>query len=308
MPFSGLFFAYGKIYGRLIEIISMGIIKQIFFILVYLFAAIGFFLVAGYFAVRFGLTNEEGIIDEQREAFFGTSSPVAAVGTIFSPKPTTPAYKGPWQESEEWGVMEGAIRKDQAVIERAARDSGVSPRLITANLVSEQLRLFFTEREAYKKWFYPLKILGPQSQFSWGVMGMKEATAIQVEQNLKNSSSPYYLGPEYEHKLDFPAGTTDVTKARFVRMTDQHDHYWSYLYAGLYLKQIQKQWESAGFPIENRIDVLSTLYNIGFTHSVPKANPQVGGAGITLSDGTRSFGALAAEFYDSELLRDVIPH
>lgn len=272
------------------------VLKRIAIVLVCIFAAIGFFLVAGYFAVRFGLTNEKGIIDVQRETFFGTDTAA-----------DKPAYTGPWQQSEEWNVMEQAIRRDQTVIERAANDSDVPARLITANLVAEQLRLFFTEREAYKKWFYPLKILGPQSQFSWGVMGMKEDTAVQVEANLKDPSSPYYPGKEYEHLLDFPADTKDISGARFTRMTDQHDHYWSYLYAGLYIKEVETQWKKAGFPIDKRVDIISTLYNIGFTHSVPNANPQVGGAAITLSDGTRSFGALAAEFYNSDLLSDILP-
>jgi hypothetical protein len=280
------------------------VLKRIFFILVYVFAAIGLLLVAGYFAVRFGLTNEKGIIDRQREAFFGTS-PTASVASLLGS--SEPAYTGPWQSSEEWQTMESAIRKDQEVLARAAADSGVPDRLIAANLVAEQLRLFFTEREAYKKWFYPLKILGPQSQFSWGVMGMKEVTAVQVEENLRNPGSPYYPGPQYEHLLDFPPGTTDISKARFARMTDQHDHYWSYLYAGLYLKEIETQWRNAGYPIDGRVDILSTLYNIGFAHSSPNPNPQVGGAGITLSDGTRSFGALAQEFYDSALLADIFP-
>jgi len=275
-----------------------------FFILVYIFAAIGFFLTAGYFAVRFGLTNQNGIIDTQREAFFkGISADSQNAGAASA----GPAYAGPWQQSEEWQVMEGAIRRDQPTIERAAQDSGVPARLIVANLVAEQLRLFFTDREDYKKFFYPLKILGPQSQFSWGVMGMKEATAIEVENNLKDHDSPYYPGAPYEHLLDFPATTTDFASARFTRMTDQHDHYWSYLYAGLYIKEVEAQWAKAGYAIDGNVAIISTLYNIGFAHSNPNANPQVGGAAITLSDGTRSFGALAAEFYDSNLLTDIFP-
>lgn len=272
-------------------------LKKIFHVLLYLFAAIGLFLVAGYFAVKFGLTNEEGIIDEQRDAFFeGAASAALADG---------PTYTGPWQSSEEWLVVETALRNDQAALLRAAEDSGVPARLIAANLISEQLRLFFTEREAYKKWFYPLKILGPQSQFSWGVMGMKEDTAIQVEAHLKDASSPYYLGPAYEHRLDF--STNDPKTERFMRMTNQHDHYWSYLYAGLYLKQIMTQWERSGFPISNRPDIVSTLYNIGFKYSVPKAEPMVGGAAIALSGEIKSFGSLAGEFYNSDLLVDVFP-
>lgn len=283
-------------------------IRYAFFILVYIFAAIGFVLVVGYFAIRFGLTNQPGIIDQQRQAFFGNSTPggsgiAGVIGSIAG----TPPYTGPWQQSEEWQVMETAIRKDQATIQRAADDSGVPARLIVANLVAEQLRLFFTDREDYKQFFYPLKILGPQTQFSWGVMGMKEATAVQVENNLKNPDSPFYPGTQYEHLLDFPATTTDISAARFTRMTDQHNHYWSYLYAGLYIKEVEAQWSKAGYPIDTNIAVLSTLYNIGFTHSAPNSHPQVGGAAITLSDGTRSFGALAAEFYDSNLLTDIFP-
>ncbi len=280
--------------------------KQVFFVVVYVFAAIGFFLTAGYFAVRFGLTNESGIIDTQREAFFEGISPSTQSASADTANSAS-GYDGPWQQSEEWRVMEEAIRRDQAVIERAAHDSGVPARLITANLVAEQLRLFFTEREAYKRWFYPLKILGPQSQFSWGVMGMKEKTAVEVEEHLKDPDSPYYPGPQYERLLDFPSGTEDISSARFTRMTDQHDHYWSYLYAGLYIKEVEAQWARAGYPIDGKVGVISTLYNIGFEHSEPKPDPQIGGAAISLSDGTRSFGALAAEFYSSALLTDIFP-
>ena len=275
-------------------------IKQAFFISVYIFAAIGFGLVVGYFAIKLGLTNQKGIIDTQRDSFLAASTASSSAATYGAE-----TYTGPWALSPEWAVLEGAIRKDQPTIAKAAADSGVPPRLIVANLVAEQLRLFFTDREDYKQFFYPLKILGPQTQFSWGVMGMKEATAVQVENNLKDPTSPYYLGPAYEHLLDFK--TTDIATERFTRMTDQHDHYYSYLYAGLYLKEIEHQWTMAGFPIDNNPAVLSTLYNIGFKYSMPNANPQVGGAAITLSDGTRSFGGLAQEFYQSNLLIDIFP-
>ncbi len=272
---------------------AKAIFLRVFHIIIYIFAAIGLFLVAGYFAIRLGLTNQKGIIDIQREAFLGAKPAAVA------------PYNGPWRNSEEWLIMEDATRRDAEVITRAARDSGIPPRIIVANLISEQLRLFFTDREDYKKFFYPLKILGPQTQFSWGVMGMKEATAVEVEKNLKDPTSPYYLGPSYEHILDFK--TADITKERFTRMTDQHDHYYSYLYAGLYIRQIETQWANAGFPISKNAGVISTLYNIGYKYSVPKADPQIGGAEITLSDGTRSFGGLAAEFYNSDLLVEVFP-
>jgi hypothetical protein len=269
-------------------------LKISFHTFVYIFAAIGLFLVVGYFAIRFGLTNEKGIIDLQRDSFLGKNTAIHASDANV-----------PWKQSEEWQVLATALTRDKDPLTKAATDSGVPARLIAANLVAEQLRLFFTEREYYKQFFYPLKILGSQTQFSWGVMGMKEDTAILVEQYLKDPKSPYYPGTEYEHLLDFK--TSDPKTERFSRMTDQHNHYWSYLYAGLYLKEIETQWKSAGFPIDANIAVLCTLYNIGFQHSVPNADPRVGGAEITVGGGTYSFGGLAADFYTSGLLSDVFP-
>jgi hypothetical protein len=204
-------------------------------------------------------------------------------------------------------VLDAAIRKDTDPLSRASADTGVPARLIVANLVTEQLRLFFTDRADYKQFFSPLKILGSQTQFSWGIMGMKEDTAIQVETYLHDPSSPYYPGAQYEHLLDFPAGTTDVKQARYIRMTDQHDHYWSYLYAALYMKEVEAAWASAGYPIADKPAIVSTLFNIGFAHSNPNPNPQVGGAEIDVNGAAYSFGGLAGDFYSSDLLADLFP-
>jgi hypothetical protein len=90
-------------------------------------------------------------------------------------------------------------------------------------------------------------------------------------------------------------------------MTDQHNHYYNYLYAGLAMKEIETQWQKAGFPIANNPAVVSTLYNIGFQYSIPKANPQVGGAAIVINGVTYSFGGLAQQFYSSNLLTNLFP-
>ncbi|MES2213536.1 MAG: hypothetical protein V4473_01695 [Patescibacteria group bacterium] len=268
--------------------------KKIFTIFIYAFALIGFGLTAGYFAVRFGLTNTKGIVDKQRENFlsgeFATTSPE-------------------WSSLPEWTTLKEAVTKDKELIYRASVASGVPARLIVAQLVTEQLRFFFDDRESYKKFFEPLKILGSQTKFSWGVMGIKEDTAIQIEQNLRNKNSPFYLGPTYEQALEFKTSTStdSIKQERFVRMTDQHAHYYSYLYAGLYLKQIVTQWKNAGFDISDRPEILSTLYNIGFKNSKPNPNPSSGGAQIPVGDKVYSFGTLAGDFYNSNELLDEFP-
>ena len=287
------------------------IVRAGWLVLVHIFALVGFVLVVTYIAVRFGLTNEKGIIDLQREAFLGSGTVAtttkAGISVDAASDQPKEAQGTPWYKTEEWQILAAALTKDQTALNNAAAASGVPSRLIAANLVTEQLRLFFTERAFYKQFFAPLKILGSQTQFSWGVMGMKPDTAIEVENNLKDPTSPYYLGDSYAHLLDFPAGTTDISEARFTRMTDQHNHYWSYLYAGLYIKQVEAQWTKAGFPIDQNVAVLSTLYNIGFEHSQPNSDPQVGGAQITILGTPYSFGGLAAEFYNSDQLTDILP-
>lgn len=275
--------------------------KKIFNIIVYIFAIIGLFLTAGFFAVKYGLTNTSGIVDNQRQNFLANAN-----STNTSTGGNSNYY---WVTLPEWQTIKQAILKDKSTIYRAASTAGVSPRLIVTPLVVEQLRLFYTERESYKKFFEPLKILGSQTQFSWGVMGTKEETAIQIENNLKDKNSPYYLGPQSENLLNFsPRGTLGEHKQeRFVRMTDQHDHYYSYLYAGLYLKQVITQWKIAGFDISKRPDILSTLYNIGFKGSKPNADPKSGGAEIKIGETSYSFGSLGAEFYNSNELLEEFP-
>ena len=59
--------------------------------------------------------------------------------------------------------------------------------------------------------------------------------------------------------------------------------------------------------MKDKPEILATLFNIGFTHSKPKLNPEIGGAEITIGEYTYSFGRLAGEFYHSSKLADLFP-
>lgn len=209
----------------------------------------------------------------------------------------------PWMNDDQWQTIKTAIAKDRDKITQAANLAGIEPRLIVASAIVEQLRLFHSQRELYKKFFEPLKILGNSNKISWGVMGIKEATAIATENNLKDASSPYYLGQSLEHVLDFK--TSDVATERYQRLTTEGDYYYSYLYGGLYMKEMMTQWEKAGYDIKYRPEIVGTLFNVGFPQSHPNANPKVGGSEITIGESKYSFGSLAYEFYYSgELLNE----
>jgi hypothetical protein len=207
--------------------------------------------------------------------------------------------------STEWNLFKTGVLKDKQIIKDIETKTGIKSRILVAELVAEQLRLFYSDRAWFEKMISPVKVLVSMSQFSWGVLGIKQETAVRIEGNLKNSNSVYYLGPEYEHILDFE--TEDVNQERFKRITSYRDHSYGYLYAAIYNKQIINQWQKEGFDISNRPEILATLYNIGFNGSKPNSDPQMGGAELNIEGLKYSFGRLAYEFYYSGELLEEFP-
>jgi hypothetical protein len=211
-----------------------------------------------------------------------------------------------WMNTEQWSAIREAVIKDKDVIELAAQQSQVEPRMIVACMIGEQVRLFNSQRELFKKFFQPLKILGNSNKISLGVMGIKETTATDIEKYLKDQGSQFYLGKDFENLLDFKS--QDVSSERYARLTNEKDHYYSYLYGGLYIKEISKQWRNAGFDITYRPEIVGTLFNVGFAQSKPKPDPQVGGSQIRVGDSNYSFGSLVYEFYYSGELACEFPY
>lgn len=211
-----------------------------------------------------------------------------------------------WMNISEWEDLKIAIKKDKYVIDSACKAAGVEPRLVVACLIGEQIRLFNSKREIYKRYIGPLKVLSVESQFSLGITGIKDFTARAIENNLKDSNSVYYLGKKYEHLLDFKTENPDTE--RYYRLVNYRNHYYQYLYTALYLHQVKKQWEKANFDISNRPEILVTLYNVGFAYSQPKPNPKVGGSTIKIHDKLYTFGAIGFDFYYSGELVEEFPY
>lgn len=273
---------------------------KIFRIFLYLFALIGLAFTGVFIAMQLHLTDVKGSIDS-RNSFFNQ------VKNIEIRKEIAQSEKYNWVPSPEWETLRDALIKDQGVILQVSNETGIPARVIVSSIISEQFRFFTSNRESFKKYFEPLKVLGTYTQFSYGISGIKMDTAKIIEENLKDIQSPFYLGKEYENILDYKTSDTDIDTARLARFTDSHNHYYSYLYTAIYLKQIMKQWDNASYPINNRPEVLATLFNIGFTKSVPKMNPEVGGSTITINNIDYTFGGLAYQFYYGGELSDIFP-
>lgn len=211
----------------------------------------------------------------------------------------------PWMATSEWEMLKASLIRDTAMLNEAGRLTGVEPRLIAACLVGEQIRLFNSKREIVKKYLGPVKVLSVQSQFSYGVNGIKEHTAKAVEAHLKDSTSEFYMGRQYENILDFKTDNHEME--RYNRLVDYRNHLYSYIYTGCILHQTMLQWKRAGYDISNRPDILCTLFNVGFSQSHPHDAPRCGGSHITVDGRVYTFGAIGFDFYYSGDLAEAFP-
>ncbi len=289
------------------------IIKKIGILFLWLFASIGFVFTGIFIAMQFDLLNVAGAAKE-RDTYFRVPESVFKMthqeeATDIHPLLTSLS----WMNSSDWKLLEEVFTRDQAVITQAAHDAGIAPRILLGGVIGEQLRFFAGNRESFKQYFEPLKILGSLSKFSFGIAGLKPATVANIELYLKDTKSPFYLGKDMEHVADYliPVGqdesTFDFDTARMARITNAKDPYYSYLYVGLYMREVSKQWELAGYPVDDRPEILATLYNLGFNRSLPKPDPQPGGALITIDGREYTFGQIAYEFYYSDVLSQLYP-
>lgn len=269
--------------------------------LIGMFACIGLLFTAVFLAMQFGLLNVRGSISERNDFFTGAEA--LSPGVVCADDAQESCA---WNQTPEWQVVSGGLRKDEAIIARVSQETGVSERMIAAVVVPEQTRFFTSNREVFKRYFEPLKILGSLSQFSLGVSGIKEATAKQIESHANDPSSEFYPGEGMAALIVYPAGANRDTEL-YNRLTDAKNHYYSYLYTALYIKEIEEQWRKAGYDISNNPGAVVTLFNIGFQGSKPNPAPRAAGAVIATGGQSYTYGELGALFYSSQELVDVFP-
>ncbi len=283
------------------------ILKILVVLFVLAFAGIGVVVTFVFFGMQYEVFNVPGSIIE-RNASFGlvptTSKAISepeSNGCKEGLSQTEPCF---WFDTVQWEVVKGGLEKDAQIINRVADETGVEARMIASAVIPEQSRFFTDNREVFKRYFEPLKLLVSLSKFSLGVSGIKQETAEVIEEHTLNTASAFYPGDTFSSLITYEDGV-DKKQELFNRLTNEKDHYYSYLYTAIYLKEIEAQWLKEGYDVKKRPDVLVTLFNLGFDASKPKENPQVGGARITLGGQAYSFGYLGTLFYESEELSDI---
>lgn len=278
--------------------------KKIWSTLVYIFAGIGFVFTVVFIAMQFGWLNVRGSSIDRNSSLGIVPKTDNSNGCIVAKNTTATNQPCDWSMTVEWNVIQSGLQKDKTVIDDISSKTGISSRMIAAAVIPEQLRFFTSNRETFKKYFEPLKILSTLTKFSLGVSGIKQETAAAIEQYANDPTSVFYPGPGYAEMLAYAPGS-DHDSELYKRLTDSQDHYYSYLYTAIFLKEIQSQWKVAGYDVTNRPDVLVTLFNVGFAASHPNANPAIAGSTITLGGKDYSFGQLGTLFYQSNELQSL---
>lgn len=268
-----------------------------------LFAAIGLVFTLVFFGMQFGLFNVKGS-SATRNASLGVVPKTAMTSTCLPLSTGTPK-KCEWDKTQEWAVLNSALNKDSGTINEVSNQTGIPSRMIVAAVVPEQLRYFTSNRESFKKYFEPLEILSSLTKFSLGVSGIKQQTANSIEQYANDPTSEFYPGPEVASLIAYQPGDNHDS-VQYNRLTSS-DHYYSYLYTAIFIKEIEAQWAKAGYDVTQRPDVIVTLFNVGFGSSHPNAAPRIAGSVITIGGQEYSFGQLGVLFYQSNDLLDIFP-
>jgi hypothetical protein len=220
-----------------------------------------------------------------------------------------------WSNYQVWKDFCKTVKKDRFAIDSVSRLTGVESRLIVMCLVGEQIRMFNSGREKFKKYVLPFnRILLPTNR-GYGVTGILEHTALRIENTVFNKKSEFYAGDYFQNcinvKDSFPELVNDTIKAHkhktIQRLIKGGDHYYSYLYTAFLLRQYQAHWEKNGYTLENRPEILGSLFNLGYQKSKPKKNPEAGGSTFNVGGKDYTFGGLCFEFYYSGELQDLFP-
>ena len=133
--------------------------SRIFQIIVYIFALIGLVFTVVFVGMQFGLFNVRG----------SNSARNLSLNIPKTPPPQdcvdTTLQKCDWNKTAEWDVLRNAFIKDAPIINQVSTQVGISPLMLVSTITPEQIRFFTSNRESFKKYFEPLKILVSLSKF-----------------------------------------------------------------------------------------------------------------------------------------------
>jgi len=169
------------------------------------------------------------------------------------------------------------IKEHKTLIESAAKYFDINPKYLSAIIYVERTLNYDWEDDVLD---IPLAEGGFNS--SIGFCQVKMKTAYWVEVQLSDSKSSYFPGKKYSSCLKMSKSPEEIIKKL---QSDSLNIY----YAAAYIRIMQSRWSKTNCSIDNKPEILGTLYSTGLFHidgteREPRKNPEA-----------NSFGKKAAE-------------
>ena len=162
------------------------------------------------------------------------------------------------------------LEDQKSNMEFAAKTFNINPDYLRAIIYVERTNNYNWQDEYFDDY---LAKKGQNS--SIGFCQVKMKTAYWIEHQLNDSLSEFYPSKDYQNILQISQSPQEIIDKLNVDRTNL-------LYAVAYMRIIQSYWEKAGFPINDRVDIIATIFSYGIfsrdtgkplkPHGEPKAN------------------------------------
>lgn len=156
-------------------------------------------------------------------------------------------------ESHEGSYSKIVERKE--MILSASKMFDVNPMYLAAIIYTERTKNYDWTDEAFDE---VIARVGQNS--SLGFSQVKIKTAYFIENQLTDSTNRFYCGKKFEHILG-------VSKTPFKLIEKLKSDSLNILYAAAYLRLIQSFWSMSGYSIDDKPDIIGSLYQLGLFHA-----------------------------------------
>lgn len=174
----------------------------------------------------------------------------------------------PFLHAEHPDTTLAKLKDQKSNIEHASKTFDINPDFLKAIIYVERTNNYNWQDEYFDDY---LAKKGKNS--SIGFCQVKMKTAYWIECQLVDSLSEFYPGKKYE-------GILQVSQSPQEIIDKLEDNRTNLLYAAAYMRIIQSYWESKSFSIDDRVDIIATIFSYGmFSRSTgeplkPNADPK----------------------------------
>ncbi len=156
--------------------------------------------------------------------------------------------------SEAPEVAFSKIIERKQLISLAAETFDINASYLSAIIYTERTKNYDWTDEAFDEL---IARVGQNS--SIGFSQVKIKTAYFIEKQLSDSTSVFYCGRKYEKALE-------VSKSPFQLIEKLKNDSLNILYAAAYVKIIQSFWQNRGYSINDKPEIIGSLYQLGLFH------------------------------------------